>query len=398
MKVCDINNLYSPTGGGVRTYHEAKLRWFAARTDVDYALIVPGPARKVEQVGRATRIEVPGIPLGRSGYRSIIHGRDLAWALDLVKPDLIELGSVYTLPRHVRAALRKLGRLESTALVGFYHADYPDTYVRPYAQRLGRGLERWATGLAERHCGRAYGQLSATFGASQYVIDKLAAFGVTSLFRTPLGVDVERFHPGVDRSLSGLGALTAPRRLLYLARLAPEKGIDLLMRAYPAFRDPARFELVIGGKGPLEASVDRFVRDFPEVRRLPYLTSPEAVASAFASADLVIQPGPYETFSLATLEALATGASVVTADAGGAAELATEFGGETFASGSAEALAAAVLRWADSPAILTASDRAAAVSARYSWDAVFNRMLGHYRDIIEAKQAAAPARPASADS
>ena len=392
MKVCDINNLYSPTGGGVRTYHEAKLRWFAAREDVDYALIVPGPARKVEQIGRATRIEVPGLPLGRSGYRSIVHAGDLTWALGLVQPDIIELGSVYTLPRHVRTALRRLGRLEATALVGFYHADYPDTYVRPYAQRLGKGVGSWATGFAERHCGRAYGSLSATFGASQYVVDKLAAFGVTRLFRTPLGVDIERFHPSLDAAHVGIAATAAPRRLLYLARLAPEKGIDLLMQAYPAFRDPARFQLIIGGKGPLEGAVARFVRTFPEVQRLPYLTSPEAVAAAFGSADLVVQPGPYETFSLATLEALATGAPVVTADAGGAAELAREFGGETFQTGSPEALAAAILRWADSPPSITAAERATAVAARYGWDAVFSRMLGHYREIVAAQAASLPAK------
>lgn len=392
MKVCDINNLYSPTGGGVRTYHEAKLRWFSERTDVDYALIVPGPARKVEQIGRATRIEVPGLPLGGSGYRSIVHAGDLTWALGLVKPDLIELGSVYTLPRHVRTALRRLGRLEATALVGFYHADYPDTYVRPYAQRLGLRFGSWATGFAERHCGRAYGQLSATFGASQHVVDKLAGFGVARLFRTPLGVDTDRFHPRADAALSGLGERTAPRRLLYLSRLAPEKGIDLLLQAYPAFRDPARFQLIIGGKGPLEGAVERFVRTFPEVQRLSYLTSPEAVAAAFASADLVIQPGPYETFSLATLEALATGSPVVTADAGGAAELAREFGGETFASGSAGALAEAILRWHGSPPSITAAERAAAVAARYSWNAVFTRMLHHYQDIVAAQAASLPAK------
>jgi len=392
LKVCDINNLYSPTGGGVRTYHEAKLRWFSERADVDYALIVPGPARKVEQIGRATRIEVPGLPLGRSGYRSIVHAGDLTWALSLIQPDLIELGSVYTLPRHVRTALRRLGRLEATALVGFYHADYPDTYVRPYAQRLGKGFGGWATGFAERHCGRAYGQLSATFGASQYVVDKLAGFGVTRLFHTPLGVDIGRFHPSVDAANSGSAATAAPRRLLYLARLAPEKGIDLLMQAYPAFRDPARFQLIIGGKGPLEGAVERFVRTFPEVQRLPYLTSPAAVAAAFGSADLVIQPGPHETFSLATLEALATGSPVVTADAGGAAELAREFGGETFQSGSPEALAAAILHWADSPASLSPEERASAVSARYGWDAVFSRMLGHYREIVAAQAASLPAK------
>ena len=66
---------------------------------------------------------------------------------------------------------------------------------------------------------------------------------------------------------------------------------------------------------------------------------------------------------------------------------AREFGGETFSSGSSEALAGAVLRWADSPARLSPIERAAAVSSRYSWEAVFTRMLGHYGEIVAAQRA-----------
>ena len=40
----------------------------------------------------------------------------------------------------------------------------------------------------------------------------------------------------------------------------------------------------------------------------------------------------------------------------------------------------------------TAAERAAAVAARYGWDAVFSRMLGHYREIVAAQAASLPAK------
>jgi alpha-1,6-mannosyltransferase len=48
MRVVDVNEFYSPTGGGVRTYLDRKM---AIMADQGHELIViaPGPADRVEE-------------------------------------------------------------------------------------------------------------------------------------------------------------------------------------------------------------------------------------------------------------------------------------------------------------------------------------------------------------
>ena len=70
-----------------------------------------------------------------------------------------------------------------------------------------------------------------------------------------------------------------------------------------------------------------------------------------ASLDALVVPSRYESFGLAAAEALAAGTPIVTADQGGAAELAQRSGaGVTFAAGSSAALAAAVIALVREPA------------------------------------------------
>jgi alpha-1,6-mannosyltransferase len=68
------------------------------------------------------------------------------------------------------------------------------------------------------------------------------------------------------------------------------------------------------------------------------------LASALASADVLVHGCPYETFGLGVAEAVACGAPVVVPDAGGAAASADRTCSETYASLDAEACAAAIER------------------------------------------------------
>ena len=82
MRILDVDNGYSPTGGGIRTYHDRQLAFFAARDDHDYALVVPGARDEVEQVGpRATVYRLRGVPVG-AGYRAMLSPRALGRVLE----------------------------------------------------------------------------------------------------------------------------------------------------------------------------------------------------------------------------------------------------------------------------------------------------------------------------
>jgi alpha-1,6-mannosyltransferase len=383
MRICDVNNFYTPVGGGVRVYHDRKFAYCRDR-DIPYCLVVPSDRFDKMEEGSAVRFHVPALKIGGSGYRLIRSPGAIRRVVDEFGPDVVEVGSPYVLPLVVGRALRRY-RLPT---VGFYHADYPDAYVRKVSGWLSSRLAGPASSAASRHVRWTYDRLTAVFGASDYVLEKLHRVGLRRLFRTPLGVDATTFHPDCysDDLRETLGARKPKKLILFLARLTTEKGVDLLMASYPQFRNPERITLVIGGHGPYEHHVDRFLAQYPEVRRLPFVSDREEVARLMASADVFLSMSSDETFGLAIAEALACGTPVIAPDAGAAAELLRRSGllepyrahdGASFVSHVTAALQRneASLR-----------ERLRSYAMQYDWEVAFDRELYFYEQIIAASR------------
>ena len=72
------------------------------------------------------------------------------------------------------------------------------------------------------------------------------------------------------------------------------------------------------GRGEYEARFAAFRH--PRYRFRGFVAERQEVAREFAAHDVMLAPGPHETFGLAVLEALAAGLAVVGPDAGGTAE------------------------------------------------------------------------------
>ena len=108
-------------------------------------------------------------------------------------------------------------------------------------------------------------------------------------------------------------------RVLYAGRLTREKGVDLLADAFLAARarDP-RLELVLAGGGPEEDALR--ARLGGAARFLGWLEG-DALARAYADADLFLFCSQTDTFGQVVLEAQASGLPVVAVAAGGPAEL-----------------------------------------------------------------------------
>ncbi len=379
LRILDLNNNYSPVGGGVKTYHHRKLAYYARRPDAINALAVPSDHDGVEELEGGNRLyHVKAPSLGGSGYRLITSAKRLKGVIEDFAPTVIEVGSVWVMPRLVRRANREA----NVPTIGFYHTDVPHTHVEVALKRFGRWVADPAIAASYRWMGRVFSSMTATFGASEYVLKHLSENGVERLFHTPFGTDTDNFEPS-KRSAEFRAALEVGDRklVMYAARINAEKGIDLLMAAYPHFRDPDGIQLVIGGHGPGEARLEKFLAKYPEVKRLPYISEKPKVAEAFASADLFLSLGAAETFGLAVPEALACGTPVIAPAAGGAGEQVDKapFGG-SFEPGNAEALAALITE----TSALSEDERAtlrAWVLEHYDWDRTFDRMTALYRQI-----------------
>lgn len=384
MRILDVNSFYSPTGGGIRTYHRKKQEYFEPSPDHICALAVPGREDGLEVQGCRRTYLLKSVPLLDSGYRLIVDSGGLNSVMLDFRPDIVEVGSPYLLPWLTRAALGD----SPVPTVGFYHTDFPDSYVGPYGSKfLPRPLAEGLLKLARDQAGRACRSMTAVFAASRCMLSKLRDLGVRRLFHTPLGVDTDRFSPKAysESFRRSAGVPHGGVLVLYMARLHWEKGLDRLMEAYPLFRDPGRIKLVIGGRGPHSHLVEEFRRQYPEVARLPYLSSRVRVAEAMASSDVYLALGSYETFGLAGLEAIASGTVPVFPDRGASAEMAASLGLlEPYRAESAESLASAVMEAVRAAGSTTSAGLRRYALSGHGWKDAFQRMERFYGMILKA--------------
>ncbi|MBI5500214.1 MAG: glycosyltransferase [Deltaproteobacteria bacterium] len=385
MKVCDISSFYSDVGGGVRTYHLQKLAWFARHPEHEYVMIVAGPdnvpAR--EPGGRVYRVR--GVPVSRRGhYRQLADYGEIRRILREERPDVIEVGSAYLDCWLAWAAARDSGAVFS----GFYHADFPDSYIAPAVSGLPAGLGRPFVNWWRHYVNFVYRRFDITCVTSRYVEDKLRGFGLRNTFLVPLGVDTERFHPrerdeGLRREL---GVAPGQKLLLYVGRFWSEKGMDVLAFAMEALGRRPGLHLALAGDGALLDDVRAAAAPHPRIRLLGFVSDAARLARLYASADVFLSPGPYETFGLTTVEALASGVPVVAADRGGAGETVAASGaGRLFRAHDARDMVRRIdeLLGGDLAAL---GRRARDFAERnYSWDRTFGRLVGRYVELCDAR-------------
>lgn len=127
---------------------------------------------------------------------------------------------------------------------------------------------------------------------------------------------------GVD-SGSGYGASSdtdydAAPCLLTIARLAPQKGLDLLLEAAALIKQRGiDFTWLVAGDGPLKAQLNQQIADAALPVKL--LGRREDIGALLAQADVVVQTSYWEGQPLTLREAMQAGRAIVATDVGGSA-------------------------------------------------------------------------------
>jgi len=325
------------------------------------------PAAKDPASLRYAVVRVPSVPL--PGYRSFRLGlpsHRLRDALAGHGTEVVHLASPVVLGAHGAAVAGQLG----LPVVAVYQTDLP-SYARAY--RLGRAGEalawRWLRGI---HNGAA-----RTLAPSTVTATGLLGRGIGSVWLWGRGVDTVRFDPA--RRSPQIRAQLAPGGELiagYVGRLATEKRVELLAKitALP------RVRLVIVGAGPAGAMLRRHLPDavFLGERR------GDELAAVYASLDVFVHSGPYETFGQTLQEAAASGLPVVAPAAGGPLDLVDDgVTGFLVPPGDPDAFADAVARLAADPALRAAFGAAGRrrVLGR-TWTALTDELIGHYAAVL----------------
>lgn len=129
----------------------------------------------------------------------------------------------------------------------------------------------------------------------------------------PNGVDAVKYSPGP----SGLKSeLKADRIFVYQGRIAPEKNVESMLKAWKQCNFPAGNVLAIVGDGPLAASLQLSYGEEDGIVWLGFVAEEERRIEILRGADVFILPSLVEGLSLSLLEAMATGLACLATDAG----------------------------------------------------------------------------------
>jgi glycosyltransferase involved in cell wall biosynthesis len=300
--------------------------------------------------------------------------RDIVEDLAHFRPDVVHVATEFSLGIAGLKAARQLG----IPVIASAHTDYEiyaGRYGVPWAVRAGWHYLRWF-----------YGQAHRVLCPSRIYEEHLHARGVHHTGIWSRGVDPECFHPRFRseryRERHGLG----PDDLLvtYIGRLAREKNLELLLRAWERLvpiRGAAQLHLV--GRGPLEEPIRR--SELPGVY-VPGLLHGEELSAAYASADIFTFPSPTETFGNSLLEAMGSGLPSLVAAAGGVLEFAAHGRNAWLvAPNSMTAIEEGLARLMGDPALRRRLSEGALRTARErNWSDVYDRLLEDYADAVRA--------------
>ncbi|MFL5320886.1 MAG: glycosyltransferase family 4 protein [Myxococcaceae bacterium] len=129
------------------------------------------------------------------------------------------------------------------------------------------------------------------------------------------GVDLARFS--VEKSRAEGREL----RLLCVAQLIPEKGIDVLLRALTRARTK-NLSLTIAGYGRMEAEYRALAERLHLDHRVRFLGMRDDVQELLRDADVMVHPAIWEeAFGLTVIEGMAAGCAVIASHSGGIPEI-----------------------------------------------------------------------------
>lgn len=144
-----------------------------------------------------------------------------------------------------------------------------------------------------------------------------------------LGVDTERFHPGIPSTLKqDLGIPDHHLLLLYAGRLERRKGIDTLIEAMRRLRMPylhvaiagSDTQTAPGGRSWVETLRSELGEDASRVHLLGPVGY-DRMPTVYAGCDLFVAPSRMEPFGMVYLEAMACGKPVIGCRSGGVPEI-----------------------------------------------------------------------------
>lgn len=207
----------------------------------------------------------------------------------------------------------------------------------------------------------------------------------------PCGVDLDLFRPG-DRAAARARLELAGDVLLFVGRMDPIKGIDLLLRSFAQLKDrPDLTAVLVGGSGAERemARIRELATDLGISHRVRFRGSvpQDGLVDYYRAATVTVVPSHYESFGLVALESLACGTPVVGSRVGGLPTVIHDgSNGLLVPWRTPRAFAEAIETLLDERALLDdLRARARPSVLRYGWSAIGSEVLRVYQQLTRER-------------
>ncbi len=288
------------------------------------------------------------------------------------RPTLVHVATPFGVGLAARRAAQALG----VPMVTSYHtsfSQYAAFYKLGKLSAPGWSFLRWFHNSGLR-----------TYCPSDAIREELDQNGFRNTRIWSRGVDMSRFNPSRRsaemRTRFGAGADTIV--VAYIGRIAAEKGLAVAAAAMRRLEGDRSIRFVVVGEGPYEKRMRALA---PANTVFTGRLSGDALAEAYASADLFLFPSTTDTFGQVLLEAMASGLPVVAADAGPTREVLGASAGVLAPPGDDAALAAEIDRLAGNSAERSRlAAEATRIASERSWISVFDNLVRDYKEVALA--------------
>jgi alpha-1,6-mannosyltransferase len=381
MKIVDVAEFYTDTGGGVKTYINQKFK-AARRLGHEMVVIAPGTEAGEEERfgGRVLWVKGPKLILDPN-YVVLWRKKEVHRLLDIEQPDVVEGSSVWTGGHFA-------GTWSGEAVKSLvFHQDpvavYPQTFLNSLFSL--NTLDKMF-GFAWNYIGKVSRMYDTTVVSGDWLKERLQAFNVHNPTTVRFGINKNFFSPKrrdpeLRKSLlADLGLDEDASLCICVSRFHPEKRVGTIIDGFEKASKKRPMGLILFGGGPLEKWVAR------KANRMGFTSDRDELANIMASSDYFLHGSAAETFGIVVAEAICSGLPVVVPDRGGAMDFGNPDYSEVYKTGDSKEMADAILNIVSRDRSLL-SDACQAASKNYvrSVDDHFDELFSYYSSLVEKR-------------
>jgi len=229
-------------------------------------------------------------------------------------------------------------------------------------------------------------RVDGVIAVSPLLKERIGEMGIApeKLWYIPNGVDTTSFFPPLSDA-------SDRKRILWVGRMSPEKGLDVLINAMrEVVREIPQAHLTLVGDGPERGTIERMVRDYQLGGhiRMEGFRSYEEIPQHFRASQVFVLPSLREGLPLVILEAFASGLPCVASHVGGIGAIIEDgVTGYLVSPSSVSELSQKVITLLKSPKVRRALGERARrkVEDHYSWDTIADQTLALYRRVMVSR-------------